>query len=43
MYERIKRYYDLGVWTKSRVKSAVEKGAISEQEYAEIVGEDYVA
>ena len=43
MYERIKKYYALGVWSKERVKSAVEKGVITAQEYAEITGEDYVA
>ena len=43
MYERIKRYYELGVWDKERVRKAVEKGVITPQEYAQITGEDYVA
>ena len=42
MYERIKRYYELGVWDKERVRKAVEKGVISAAEYADIVGEVYV-
>ena len=42
MYERIKRYYELGVWTKERVRQAVEKGWLSAEEYAGITGESYV-
>lgn len=43
MYERIKKYYDVGVWSKERVRQAVEKGVISAQEYAQITSEEYVA
>lgn len=42
MYERIKRYYDLGVWTKERVRQAVEKGCLTREEYEGITGEAYV-
>lgn len=38
-FEKIKRYYDLGKWTKSMVQDAVDKGWITEDEYYEIVGE----
>lgn len=41
MYEKVKRYYELGVWDEARVKNAVLKGAITAAEYAEIVGKVY--
>lgn len=37
MYERIKRFYDLGLWTEAMVWNAVEKGVITESEYKQIV------
>ena len=40
--ERIRNYYDRGLWTKDQVKVAVEKDKITEIEYKEITGEDYV-
>lgn len=42
MYERIKKYYELGVWSKERVRQAVVKGWLSAEEYRGITGEDYV-
>ena len=42
MFEKIKRFYDLGLWTKEQVGSAVEKGVITPEQYKEITGEDYV-
>ena len=41
-YDKIKNYYDKELWTKEQVKVAVEKGKITEEEYKEIVGEDYI-
>lgn len=41
MYEKIKKFYDLGLWTKEMVRDAVDKGIITEEEYAEITGEPY--
>lgn len=38
-YERIKSWYDKGLWTKEQVHQAVEKGLITEDEYKTIVGE----
>lgn len=38
-YEKIKYYYDRGMWSADRVMKAVEKGVITEEEYKEIVGE----
>lgn len=37
MYERIKRFYDLGLWSEAMVWNAVEKGVITENEYKQIV------
>ena len=41
-FERIKNYYDKGLWTKEQVKVSVEKGKITAIEYKEIVGENYI-
>ncbi len=40
-YEKVKYYYDHGLWSVDRVRQAVVKGWITEEEYREIVGEDY--
>ena len=42
-YEKVKKYYDDGLWNKTKVKNAVVKGWITEAEYAEIVHEPYEA
>ena len=39
-FERIKFFYDKGLWTKEHVHKAVEKGLITEEEYLEIIGEE---
>ena len=41
MYEKIKSYYDSGLWSEERVRNMVIKGIITEEEYASIVGEEY--
>ena len=41
MYEKIKKYYDTGLWSEERVRNMVVKGVITEEEYASIVGEEY--
>ena len=41
MFEKIKRYYDEGLWTKAQVRQAVKKGKITAEQYEEIVGEPY--
>lgn len=38
MYEKIKHFYDKGLWTEDMVHQAVEKGLITEEEYQEIIG-----
>ena len=35
-YEKVKKYYDEGLWDIQRVRNAVLKGWITEEEYAEI-------
>ena len=36
--ERVKRWYELGIWSAEGVREAVERGKISEEELGEIVG-----
>lgn len=44
-YEKVKSFYDRGLWSKERVKNAVTNPAsnpwITEAEYEEITGESY--
>ncbi len=44
-YEKIKKYYDNGVWSKARVYNAVtnpvSKPWLTPEEYKEITGERY--
>lgn len=42
MFEKIKRYYDEGLWSKIRVRNMVLKSVITEEEYQEITGEEWV-
>ena len=39
-FEKIKYYYEQGLWDKQRVRNVVGK-VINEQEYREITGNDY--
>lgn len=41
-FERIKYYYEEGLWDKQRVRDVVGK-VITEEEYGKIVGEPYAA
>lgn len=38
MKEKIIKWYNMGLWTESMVRNAVEKGKISEEDFAEIIG-----
>lgn len=38
MFERIKKWYSMGLWTEEMVRNAVDKGVITEEEYDEILG-----
>lgn len=41
MFEKIKKWYESGMWTKKMVRNAVIKGKITEDEYTEITGKEY--
>lgn len=38
MYEKIKRWYTLGLWTEEMVQNAVDKGIITAEQAEEILG-----
>ena len=40
-FDRIKKYYDAGLWTAKMVGNAVVKGKITAEQYKEITGDDY--
>lgn len=37
MFEKIKKWYKQGLWTKEMVNKAVEKGILSKEEAAEVM------
>ena len=39
MKEKITKWYKLGLWTKEMVRNAVDKGVITADDMAEILGE----
>lgn len=39
MFAKIKKFYDMGLYTKEQVHKFVEKGVITEKQYNEIVGD----
>ena len=41
MYEKIKKYYDTGLWCEERVRNMVIKGIITEEEYKDIIDKEY--
>ena len=41
IYNKIKSYYDSGLWSEVRVKNMVIKGIITEEEYKAIIGKEY--
>lgn len=38
----VQEYYNAGLWDLNRVQDAVKMGKITEGQYAEITGQDYV-
>lgn len=40
-FEKVKSYYDAGLWSKTRVRNAVIKRWITAEEYRLITGEEY--
>ena len=41
MFEKIKKFYDSGVWDERRVRDAVDKGVITAAQFTEITGKAY--
>ena len=41
MFAKIKRFYNLGIYTKTQVAQFVERGVITAAQYKLITGEDY--
>ena len=41
-FEKVKRYYDMGKYTVEEVKVFVVTGKITEEEFAQITGQDYI-
>lgn len=41
-YERIKYYFESGLWSVPMVKMAVRKGVITKEQFKEITGQEYV-
>ena len=41
MYEKIKEYYNTGLWSEERVRNMVVKCVITEEEFYDITGEFY--
>ena len=41
MYEKIKNYYDTGLWSEERVRNIVIKGIITKEEYKDIIDKEY--
>ena len=41
-FDRVKMYYDKGLWSKERVYNVVGK-VITAEEYEEITGQEYIA
>lgn len=40
MFEKIKKFYDLGLYTAEQVHKFVEKGIVTEEQYKEISESD---
>ena len=39
MFEKIKKWYKQGLWTKAMVQNALNKGIITQDQYAEIIAQ----
>ena len=42
MFAKIKRFFDMGLYTKEQVYKFFEKGVITEEEYKSIVGGEVI-
>jgi len=43
MFDKVKEYYETGLWGLGRVKNAVAKKVLSPEEYKKITGLEYSA
>lgn len=41
MFDKVKKFYDAGLYTKSMVADFVKRGKITPEQYEEITGEKY--
>jgi len=41
MYRKVKRLYDLGLYTAEQVKDFADRGKITPEQYEEITGQKY--
>lgn len=41
MYRKVKRLYDLGLYTAEQVKDFADRGKITPEQYEEITGQTY--
>lgn len=42
MYEKVKRFYDLGIYKEKHVEQFYIKGYLTQEEYEKIIGGDSV-
>lgn len=42
MFEKVKHFYDLGLYSKEQVRQFVIKGKLTPEEYELITGESYI-
>ena len=40
MFEKIKKWYKLGLWSAEKVQDAVEKGVLTAEQAAEILNQE---
>lgn len=40
-YDKVKQYYNMGMWNEHRVRNAVKMNWITEDEFEEITGKSY--
>ena len=40
-FNKIKSYYNSGLWNEARVRNMVIKGILTEEEYKDIIGNEY--
>lgn len=41
MFEKIKRFFDLHLYTKKQIRQFCDKGVITLEQYKQITGEEY--